>query len=199
VTTPDLGKLFESFRVSAFRLECLPAYDVTEDAEREAFRCWKSGEERPPVEREWLLTVRRAVGRGARMQRVRMVSTQLTEYQRFQFAWGYQENTAAGEEISILDHEPPGLLRVDFWLFDDATAVVLEYDDAGRFLRPVVAETVAPYRQARDMALKSAVPFRQGASVATFLQRRLAEPSVVENMQRWLGRTREKGNAGELW
>jgi hypothetical protein len=161
VTTPDLGKLFESFRVSAFRLECLPAYDVTEDAEREAFRCWKSGEERPPVEREWLLTVRRAVGRGARMQRVRMVSTQLTEYQRFQFAWGYQENTAAGEEISILDHEPPGLLRVDFWLFDDRTAVVLEYDDAGRFLRAVMAETVEPYRQARDMALKSSVPFRE--------------------------------------
>jgi hypothetical protein len=191
VTTPNLGKLFETFTSSAFRLECLPAYDVTEDAEREAFRCWKSGEELPPVEREWLLTVRRAVARGARMQRVRMVSTQLTEYQRFQFAWGYQENTAAGEEIAILDHEPPGLLRVDFWLFDDATAVVLEYDDAGRFLRPVVAETVEPYRQARDMALKSAVPFRQGASVATFLQRRLAESSAVEDTAT-LARTQQR-------
>jgi hypothetical protein len=194
VSTPDLGNLFESFRVSAFRLECLPAYDVTEDAEREAFRCWKSGEELPRVEREWLLTVRRAVARGARMQRVRMVSTQPTEYQRFQFAWGYQENTAAGEEIAILDHEPSGLLRVDFWLFDDATAVVLEYDDAGRFLRPVVAETVEPYRQARDMALKSAVPFRQGESVDTFLRRRLAEPGVVENIARLaLGHGRQRG------
>jgi hypothetical protein len=33
MTTPDLGKLFESFRSSAFRLECLPAYAVTEDDE----------------------------------------------------------------------------------------------------------------------------------------------------------------------
>lgn len=94
------------------------------------------------------------------MQRVRLVGTPLTEYQRFQFSWGYQENTEAGEEISILDHSTDGLLLVDFWLFDDTTAVVLEYD-AGRFLRPVAAETVEPYRQARDMALKSAVPFRE--------------------------------------
>jgi hypothetical protein len=95
------------------------------------------------------------------MQRVRIVQTPLTEYQRFQLSWGYPENTAAGEEIYILDKEPPGLLSVDFWLFDDEQVIVLEYDDEGRFLRPVVAETVAPYRQARDMALKSSVPFRE--------------------------------------
>jgi len=94
------------------------------------------------------------------MQRVRLVETPLTEYQRFQCSWGYQENTEAGEEVSILDYSPDGLLVVDFWLFDDSLAVVLEYDDAGRFLRPVAAETVEPYRQARAMALKSAVPFR---------------------------------------
>jgi hypothetical protein len=74
---------------------------------------------------------------------------------------GYPANVAAGEAIYILDHRPDGLLTVDFWLFDDATAVVLEYDDEGRFLAPVVAETLAPYRQARDMALKSSVPFRE--------------------------------------
>ena len=61
----------------------------------------------------------------------------------------------------ILDHEPAGLLKVDFWLFDDATAVVLEYDSQGHFLRPVVAATLTPYRQARDMALRSSVPFRE--------------------------------------
>ena len=199
--TPDeLGRLFSTFKRSAFRLECLPAYAVTEDAEREAFRCWKAGEELPPVEREWLLTVRRAIARGARMQRVRMVSTPLTEYQRFQFRWGYEENTGAGEEISILDNRPDGLLAVDFWLFDDSVAVVLEYDDAGQFLRPVVAETVEPYRHARDTALASAVPFRQGESVEVFLRRRLAEPSVVENIAALaLKRGREKGDTGELW
>jgi hypothetical protein len=161
VSTPDLGKLFESFRSSAFRLETLPEYRVPQDTE--SLAAFRNGESRPQArdDRPWLTTVRRAIARGARMQRVRLVSTPLTEYQRFQFRWGYEENTAAGEEISILDQRPDGLWAVDFWLFDDRLAVVLEYDDEGRFLRPVVAETVEPYRQARDMALKSSVPFRE--------------------------------------
>jgi hypothetical protein len=161
MTPEELGRLFESFTRSAFRLECLSEYRVPQDVE--SLAAFRAGEPRPQARdnRPWLQTIRRAILRGAQMQRVRMVETPLTEYQRFQFSWGYQENTAAGEELSILDHRPDGLLAVDFWLFDDTTAVVLEYDDAGRFLRPVVAETLAPYLQARDMALKSAVPFRE--------------------------------------
>jgi hypothetical protein len=161
MTPEELGTLFESFRRSAFRLETLPEYNVPQEAESVA--AWRAGKPKPASQagRAWLTTVRNAAARGARMQRVRLVETPLTEYQERQFAWAYPENSEAGESILILDHDVPGLLRVDFWLFDDETAVVMEYDDAGRFLRPVVAETVAPYRQARDMALKSAVPFRE--------------------------------------
>jgi hypothetical protein len=157
----ELGQLFASFAVSAFRLECLPEYQVPQDVQW--LRRFRAGESRPQERdnRPWLATVRAANERGARMQRVRMVQSPLTEYQRFQFSWGYLENTEAGEETFILDYEPPGLLRVDFWLFDDSFAVVLEYDEEGRFLQPVIAETLAPFRQARDMALKSSVPFRE--------------------------------------
>jgi len=90
-----------------------------------------------------------------------MVESPLTDYQRFQCAWGYPANVEAGEDIRILDHRPDGLLAVDFWLFDDEIAVVLEYDEEGRFLVPVVAETLQPYRQARDIALRRAVHFEQ--------------------------------------
>ena len=161
MTAPDLGKLFESFRSSAFRLECLPTYQVPQDVQW--LRRFRAGEDRPQERdnRPWLTTVRNAKERGARMQRVRLVQSPLSEYQRFQFSWGYVENMGAGEEIYIVDQEPDGLLRVDFWLFDDELAVVLEYDDEGRFVRPVVAESLAPYRQARDMALKSCMPFRE--------------------------------------
>jgi hypothetical protein len=161
VTETDLARLFASFRRSAFRLECLPAYDVTEDAERESFRLWLAGERPQGQERGWPELVATAVAAGKSMRRVRMVETPLTEYQRFQFGWGYPANVAAGEAIYILDHRPEGLLMVDFWLFDDETVVVLEYDDAGHFLRPVVAESLGPFRQARDKALKSCVPFRE--------------------------------------
>ena len=165
MTGDDLGRLFETFTVSAFRLECLPSYDVSEDAEAEAFRLWLEGQSPQGQDRAWLQTVRDAKARGARMQRVRIVETPPTQHQRFQMEWGYPPNVAAGEETFILDHRPDGLLEVDFWLFDGALAVVLEYDDAGRFLRPVVAETVEPYRQARNIALKSSMPFREYRAV----------------------------------
>lgn len=157
----ELGRLFGSFRVSAFRLECLPSYDVTEDDERESYRLWLAGEQPTARERAWTKLVASAVAAGKTMQRVRLVSRPMTDYQRFQCAHGYPANMAAGEDIRILDHEPTDLLRVDFWLFDGTTAVVLEYDDKGRFIRAVVARTVEPYRQARDMALSAAVPFRE--------------------------------------
>lgn len=161
MTAPNLGQLFESFTRSAFRLECLPSYPVTEDAEAEAFRLWLAGEQPSWREREWPKLVASATASGKSMRRVRMVETPLTEYQRFECSCGYPENIGAGEEIYVLDHKPDGLLTVDFWLFDDAVAIVLEYDDEGHFLQSVVAETLAPYRQARDMALKSSVPFRE--------------------------------------
>lgn len=161
MTTPDLGTLFSSFERSAFRLECLPSYDVTEDAEAEAYRLWLEREEYPHIGRDWLKTVTAAKARGARMQRVRVVQEPLSEYQRFQFSWGYVANEQAGEEIRILDHRPPGMLHEDYWLFDDVTAVVLEYDEEGRFLRPVVAEDCEPYRACRDLVSVSAVPFEQ--------------------------------------
>ena len=179
----ELGQLFQTFSRSAFRLECLPSYDVTEDAERDAFRLWLAGERPQGQERGWPELVATAVASGKSMQRVRLVDTPLTEYQRFQCSWGYPANVAAGEAIYILDHRPDGLLELDFWLFDDSLAVVLEYDDAGRFLRPAVAETLTPYAQARDMALKSSTPFREyrkrGESVGGFLQRRLNDPDVL--------------------
>jgi hypothetical protein len=157
--TVDLASLFESFRSTAFRLECLPAYAVTEDDESEAFRLWLAGEQPPQQEREWPKLCASAVAAKKSMQRVRLVPQPASEYVRFQMAWGYPANVAAGEDIRILDHEPAGLLKVDFWLFDDTTAVVLEYDDDGKFLRAVAAASVEPYRQAKKLALASSEPF----------------------------------------
>jgi uncharacterized protein DUF6879 len=185
VTPDEFGKLFESFTSSAFRLETLPEYRVPQDVE--SLRLFRDGQ--PPSEsrkhRQWLTTVRNAVARGARMQRVRIVQTPLTEYQRFQFSWGYVENSEAGEDIRILDHEPAGLLREDYWLFDDATVVRLDYDNEGRFLRPVVVKDAEPYRRCRDLALAAAVPFKEyraAVPLDDFYRERLADPAVLHNV-----------------
>jgi uncharacterized protein DUF6879 len=164
VNAHDLGRLFETFKVSAFRLEMLPEYRVPQDVEW--LRAFREGKERPQERdnRPWLATVRNAIARGATMQRVRMVQSPLTEYQRFQFSWGYPENIGAGEDIRILELEPgesfPYVVD-DFWLFDNETAVWLDYDEQGRFIAPVSVETydVGRYRRMRNYAMNRAVPF----------------------------------------
>jgi hypothetical protein len=164
----DLGRLFESFVSSAFRLECLEEYAVTEDEERAAFRYFKDGWPLPPFwenERAWLETVRQAKRRGATMQRVRMVYGPLSDYQRFEFAWSYPYNEGAGEQIFVMEHGPTALEPLrnlhDFWLFDDATVVRLIYDDDGKFVGLESVENAELYCRIRDLALANAVPLGQ--------------------------------------
>jgi hypothetical protein len=161
VTPAELGRLFETFRFSAFRLECLPSYDVTEDDEAQAYRLWSAGQQPPHGQREWPKLCASAVDAGKKMQRVRVVQAPLTQYQRFQMEWGYPANVAAGEDIRIIEGElPPDMPREDYWLFDDDLAVVLEYDDQGRFVRPVMVEEIPHrYRRGALIALTHAERF----------------------------------------
>jgi hypothetical protein len=158
----DLGRLFTTFRHSAFRLEMMPAYLI--DSEAESFRLWREGQPEPAwrSERPWLATVRSAVARGASMQRVRIVQRPLSDYIRFEFDWGYPANIEAGEDIRVLELGPGEAFPYvadDFWLFDDETAVWMDYDEHGRFVGPVLADDPTGYRRMRDYALDRAVPF----------------------------------------
>jgi hypothetical protein len=180
VSDVDLGRLFASCTHSAFRLECLDSYAVTEDDEREAFRrflnnnfppsWWTNG-------RAWLTTVRDAVARGSTMQRVRCVYGPLSDYQRFELEWSYPYNEQAGEQILILETSATdfGDMRRyehDFWLFDDATVVRLTYDDDGKFLGIEAVDDAEPYRRVRDLTLASAVPLGQYQPVQQPIKRR---------------------------
>jgi hypothetical protein len=162
VTGDDLGKLFTTFRRTAFRLETLPAYDVTEDAERDAYRRWQTGQQPPAQERDWPKLVASAVGSGKTMQRVRIVR-ELTDYIRFEMEWGYLANVAAGEDIRVLElaDDVPGMVDHDYWLFDEATVVRLEYAADGSFIRPAEVSAIEPYRRCCDLAMRLAVPFRE--------------------------------------
>jgi hypothetical protein len=165
VTPEELGRLFSTFERSAFRLECLPAYAVTEDAEREAFRRWLAGEHAPKKDRDWPKLVASAVAAGKSMQRVRVIRA-MTDYIRFELSWGYPDNVAAGEDVRILQLQPGESLadmpQEDYWLFDDAVMVRLQYDGSGQFLRCVAVRDHAQVRSCcgwRDTAMTRAVPF----------------------------------------
>ncbi|WP_329044244.1 hypothetical protein OG738_24045 [Amycolatopsis sp. NBC_01488] len=160
----ELGRLFRTFRLSAFRLETFPVYDVA--SEREEYDRFLAGE-KPPADLHygWLDIVAGHREAGRSMQRVRVVSRPLTDYVRYEFEWGFQFNVRSGEDIRILDltNRALDLPQQDFWFFDDSTIVRLDYDEDGavsgrmRLDRPDLAQ----YRAWRDLALTESVPFRE--------------------------------------
>jgi hypothetical protein len=112
-----LDECFRQFRSSAFRLETLPAYAVSGEAERiEAWRDGRARPERSVRTSEYLREIAANVLAGRERMRVRIVV-----------------RNGGGEQSR------PDLDSVagDFWFFDmgtgDERAVLLEYDATGAF------------------------------------------------------------------
>ena len=158
-------QLMASVTRSAFRLETLPVYDMP--GEREEFARHVAGERPPPdLHYRWLDTVAEGVKAGKLFQRVHVVTSPLSDYLEYEFAWGYVFNVRAGEDIRILDlayQADPGLPTQDFWLFDDTTVVRMDYDEHGAQLGRELLQDVdpAPYVQWKRLALAHAQPFAQ--------------------------------------
>jgi hypothetical protein len=161
----EWARYFVDFERSAFRLETLPQYLVT--AEETDYRSFLAGAPMPSdYNSDWhdRLTANRATGRI--VQRVRVLRGPLTDYQRFQFEWGYPGNVAAGEDIHILDlaeHTGLNLSEADFWLFDEITVVEMRYEPDGRQIGRWLNRDadVSRFIECRDLALAHATPFRE--------------------------------------
>jgi hypothetical protein len=156
------GRLTEGFRRSLFRLELLQEYRVEAEAER--FRAFREGRPMPPRKSTaWLDHVRKTIAAGARWQRVHVVSRPLSDYLWFELA-GYEESAALGYETLIAERAgDPRLEQLvqDFYLLDDEVAILMRYDEAGRYLgswRTRDREVVATCRRHREIALAGAVP-----------------------------------------
>lgn len=173
--TASFDELFDNFRESAFRLETLQHYDTAGDAERLA--AFREGRPLPitPSKRAWLDFIEQGVAAGKRTYRVHVLDRPLTEYVRFELA-AYEENAAAGEEIRLAErtaHPALAELRSDFWLFDDAIAVPMEYDEQGHFVafHPTGAsDVVERCRCERDLALahsEALLEFREALARAS--------------------------------
>ncbi|GII81193.1 hypothetical protein Sru01_61750 [Sphaerisporangium rufum] len=172
----ELGRLFQEFRYTAYRLETLQRYDVP--AERAGFARFLAGDtaDERSIVGGWIeRVVSRAVQAGKRMQRVHVVELPLTDYLRFEFAWGYRHSVRAGEDVRILpvaagewpEHLPRNL---DYWLFDSCHLVRMHYRDDGSFAGAERIQDPVDIVQAghlRDVALHSAVRFEEYASRET--------------------------------
>ena len=159
----ELGQFInEHFHRTAFRLEVRDAYAVPSDGGD--FARYLAGEPAPDTVRKsaWLDTLRAEREAGKVRQWVHVVHGPISDYLRYEMEWGYLPNLRAGAQVRILDlaelTRPDGLVNADFWLLDDETAVLMHYDDEGRFTGAEQARDVGLYRRARDAAWDGAVP-----------------------------------------
>ena len=148
-----------------FRMEVLPEYAV--DSDGDDYHRWLAGAAEPTWSRKqpWLDTVRRERDNDQLSMRVRILSQDMTSYERYACDFGYSYNAGAGEDIRILrrgEHTMPAdMIQRDFWLINDDIAVPMAYDDEGRFEGASVADPaeVSDLRRARDSAWSAAEPF----------------------------------------
>lgn len=147
-----------------FRMEVLPEYEVASDGDD--FRRWLEGATEPTWDRKqpWLDTLRRERENGQISTRVRILSDQVTDYERYACDFGYRHN-GQYEDIRILhrgEHDiPVGLIERDFWIIRDSTVVTMHYREHGRFVGAEVADSgeLAGHLRTRDHAWEAAEPF----------------------------------------
>jgi hypothetical protein len=105
------------------------------------------------------------VAAGKTIGRARVVRHPLTEYQRYQLAWGIPGNVEAGEDIRILDltNLELDLPSQDFWIFDETIVVHLNFRPDGTLINHDRQENpdLKQYLTWRDTALAHAVPLSE--------------------------------------
>ncbi|MFE0025981.1 DUF6879 family protein [Amycolatopsis sp. NPDC059021] len=155
---------FDDFERSAWRFETQPVYTMPD--EQESLNRFLAGEARPIGHNDdWHEEVHAWVSAGKSIGRVRTVRQPLTDYQRYQLAWGIPGNVEAGEDIRILDQTRSdlGLPAQDFWLFDDSVVVHLNFAPDGTLdnIEQPDAPDLSKYLAWREIALAHAVPFAE--------------------------------------
>jgi hypothetical protein len=169
------GDLYRTCRTSAFRLEVLQHYIVSDDKARQT--AFHEGKPLPPprqskVDDLRLISDLRQTGR--EIGRVHVVTWPLSDYVRYELAV-YAENVAAGEDVRIADGTgSPELaqLTTDFAIFDaetdDPHVILFDYTSAGELLRYEYTQAEAVVercRQQRRLALESSVALSEFTAI----------------------------------
>lgn len=148
LTLAQLGEFVaEHHTRDLFRLETLSYYRSDSDADD--FRRYLHGDPAPTAEakRPWLDRLQADVDAGRRWRKVHLASTPLSDYERYEFEWGFTYNVTAGEEIRIAERaRTPELGALgDYFVLDHEHVVRSHYSDDGRFLGAQVLEDGAPF------------------------------------------------------
>lgn len=120
---------------SVLRVEARGRY--VSDSDQDWLRRFLQGEPQPDVElkRPWLDRLTAAARAGAPWRRLRIIPDPPTDYLRYQLAWSYPDNLAAGELVRAVEHADwvrLGGPLPDFYVVDERV-VVMVYGDDDRF------------------------------------------------------------------
>lgn len=160
---------FDAFEREAWRFEAQPTYTMPREQENVAR--FLRGQDKPADHNaRWHERVRKYVESGRRIGRVRIVRQPLTDYQRYQFAWGIPGNIVAGEDIRVLDVTQKDyglpLSGRDWWMFDESRIAHLNFrPDGTQINREVYEGDPTPYREWKRISLEHAVPFGEYVKV----------------------------------
>jgi hypothetical protein len=157
----DFDSLFQH---RVFRLETLDWYDAPN--EHEPYARFLAGKPADLTWREpWKRLVRDVRASGRTMERVHVITEPPLHYIRFELLHVYPANVEAGEDVRILGRQNAASLpAMDFWLFDDALAAILTYDEQGAVSRVELDDAPGRLRwyvDDRERALRLATPLAQ--------------------------------------
>src|ERR1700704_3155656 len=143
LSSEEFGAMFEKYERSAFRMETHQVY--TMPSEQPNLRRFPAGEPKPDGHNSsWHELVRDNFAAGKTMQRLKIVKRPFTDYTRYLMSWGVPGNVQAGEDYRILDlterdlHIP----EQDYWIFDESTVVLLNFNPDGTLIDRVLEDTV---------------------------------------------------------
>lgn len=159
ITDDEYWKQLRNFKTSVLRFEQQPAYWV--GYERAQLDRFLAGDpESPDLNadlRGWHELVRRHVGAGRSMTRIRVLEEPPTDYQRW-VLWLDRWNRDAGEQISYLTRAVAtgrGIVPLagadDWWLLDDERLMVMGYDAEGRRVRLELSTDAPDVQRARQV------------------------------------------------
>ena len=164
----SLNKYFLEETEGIFRLELLRKYKV--DYEQEEIELFKKGIE-PGTEHEedeWWDILKNAFNRGSPFTRCRLVEYPISEYLKYENAWGYKYSHKYGEDIRTITadvindllNEVP--MFMDYWLFGDSDCFLMLYDLDGRLICPAKFKgDITPYIHLKNKILKLSTPYEE--------------------------------------
>ncbi|AHH98444.1 DUF6879 family protein [Kutzneria albida] len=168
ISRDQFQDLFSRFERSAWRLETQGWYDEPDegallaqwladpDAGAQATLEWFA---------DWPELIVAQVAEGKRYARVRVLTEPPTDYLRWQLGVITAPAVAAGEDIRVLPADTAAGLTLgaaDFWLFDDSTAAVLDFEHGQVIGADLIAgPAVEQFRAIRATAWDHALRFEE--------------------------------------